>query len=100
MVQVTCYMRFHYPRLCISAVSFQYHEEHQYPICSHSRSYRAGPLSCEHSFTDSPHHFDSKDYKLRPLMVHHSENPWTCYMFPVLCVFDIHSDLQECNPCV
>jgi hypothetical protein len=32
----------------------------------HSRSCRADALSCARSFTDSPHHFDSGDYKLRP----------------------------------
>jgi hypothetical protein len=34
-----------------------------------------GPLSCARSSTDSPRHFESGDYKLRPLMVYHSENP-------------------------
>jgi hypothetical protein len=86
--------------ICIFAylVLFQYHEEHQYPICGHSKSYHTSPLSCVCSFTDSPHHFDLRDYKLRPLMSYHSENPWSCYMFPVLRIFDTHSNLQEHNP--
>jgi hypothetical protein len=29
------YMCFHHPHFRISAVLFQYHEEHQYPICGH-----------------------------------------------------------------
>jgi hypothetical protein len=65
---------FRYLRFRISAVLFQYHEEHQYPIRGHGRSCRAVPLCCERSFTDSPHHFNSGDYKFVPLMVYHSEN--------------------------
>jgi hypothetical protein len=61
------------------------------------RSCRAGPLSCARSFTDSPHHFDSGDYKLRPLMMYDSENPRVCYTFPVLRIFNIRDDSQECN---
>jgi hypothetical protein len=64
----------------ISTVLFQYHEEHQYLIHGHGRSYHAGPLSC--SFTNSPHYFDSGNCELRPLMVYHSEKP--CYMFSIL----------------
>jgi hypothetical protein len=67
--------------MCIFAVLFQYHE-HQYPIRGHGRNFLAGPLSCARSFTDSSHHFDSRDYKLRPLMVYHSENPRACLRFP------------------
>jgi hypothetical protein len=63
----------------LSAVLFQYHKEHQYPIHGHGRSCRACPLSCARSFTDSPRHFDSTDYKLRPLMVYHLEDPRTCH---------------------
>jgi hypothetical protein len=47
------------------------------------------------SFTDSPHHFDSRSYKLRPFMVHHSENTRACRTYSVLRVFDIRGDLQE-----
>jgi hypothetical protein len=64
------------------AVLFQYHE-HQYPIRGHGRSCHAGPLSCARSFTDLPHHFDSRDYKLRPLMPYHSENTRACCTFPL-----------------
>jgi hypothetical protein len=72
-------MRFRYPRFRNSAILFQYHEEHQYPIRGHGRTCRAGPLSCARSFTDSPHHFDSGYYKSRPVMVHHSENTCACF---------------------
>jgi hypothetical protein len=82
-------MRFRYPRFTISAVLFQYHEEHQYPIRGHGRSYRSGPLRCARSFTDSPHHFDSECYKLRPLIAYHSENERAFYTSPVLRVFDV-----------
>jgi hypothetical protein len=58
----------------IRGVLFQYHEEHQYPIRGHGRSCRAGPLSCARSFTESPHHLDYGYYKLRSLIVYHSEN--------------------------
>jgi hypothetical protein len=51
------------------------------------QNYRAGPLSCASSFTDSPHHFDSGDYKLRPVMVYHSENQRACYTIPVLFLY-------------
>jgi hypothetical protein len=87
-----CYLHF-----CISTVLFQYHEEHQYPIRGHGRIGCTGPLTCMRSFTDLPHHFDSGDYKLRPLMMYHSENPQTCYIFPALSVFTIHGDVQEHN---
>jgi hypothetical protein len=40
------YTRFRFPRVYISVVLFQYHEEHHYPIRGHGRSWRAGPLSC------------------------------------------------------
>jgi hypothetical protein len=66
----------------ISTALFQYHEEHQYPVRGHDRSCRVGPLSCARSFTDSPHHFDSGDYKFWPLVVYHSENPRACYTSP------------------
>jgi hypothetical protein len=82
----------------LSAWLFQYHEEHQYPIRGHGRSCRAGPLSCARSFTYSPHHFDSGDYKFRPLMVFHPENALACCTFPVLRLFDINDDTQERNP--
>jgi hypothetical protein len=36
------YTRFCYPSFRISAVSFQYHEEHQYLIHGHVRSCRTG----------------------------------------------------------
>jgi hypothetical protein len=72
-------MRFRYWRFRISTVLFQYHEEHQYRIRGYCRSCRAGALSCACSFTDSPHHFDFRDYKLRPLIMHQSENPRACY---------------------
>jgi hypothetical protein len=75
------YTRFRSSRFHISAILFQYHEEHQYPIRGHGRSCRAGLLSCARSSTDSPHHFDSGDYKLRPVMVLHLENPRECYTF-------------------
>jgi hypothetical protein len=81
LIQYTGYCL--YTRFSISAVLFQYHKEHQYPIRGHGRSCRAGPLSCARSFTDSPHHFDSGDYKLRPLMVYRSENTRE-FTFPVL----------------
>jgi hypothetical protein len=58
----------------------------------------AGPLSCACSFTDSLHHFDSGDYKLRPLMVHHSEILQACYTSPFSRVFDIHSDSRNVTP--
>jgi hypothetical protein len=60
-------MRFSYPRFRMSAVLFQYHEEHQNRIRGQVRSCRGGPLSCARSFTDSPHHFDSADYKKKGL---------------------------------
>jgi hypothetical protein len=66
-----------YMRFRISAVLFQYHEEHQYPIRGHGRRC-TGPLSCARSFTDSPNLFDSGDCKVWPLMVYHSENPRAC----------------------
>jgi hypothetical protein len=65
-----------------SAVLFQYHEEHQYPIRGHGRNCRAGPLSYARSFTNSPHHFHSGDYKLRPLMVYHTKNIRASIRFP------------------
>jgi hypothetical protein len=77
---------------------FECHEEHQYSIRGHDNSCRASAQSCARSFTDSPHHFDSWDYKLRPLMVHHSENTRACYTFPVLRGLNIRGDLQERNP--
>jgi hypothetical protein len=66
----------------MSAVLSQYHEE-QYPICGHDRSCHAGPLSCTHSFTGSPHLLDAGDFKLRPL--YYSENPWAfiCFQFSI-----------------
>jgi hypothetical protein len=90
-------MRFRYPPFRISVVLFQYHEEYQYPIRGHGRTCHAAPLSCASSFTDSPQHFDSWYYKLTPLMTYHSQNPRTCYTFPVLRVFDIRGDSQERN---
>jgi hypothetical protein len=92
------YTRFRYPRFRISAVLFQCHEEHQYPIRGHGRSCRADSLSCARSFTDSPHHFDFGNYKSKPLMLHHSENARAYYTFPILRVFDIRDDSQERNP--
>jgi hypothetical protein len=76
------YTLFQYPRFRVSAALFQYHEEHQYPIRGHVRSYRAGSQSCALSFTESLHHFDFREYKLRPLMVCHSENLRACCTFP------------------
>jgi hypothetical protein len=70
------------PRFRICTVLFQYHKQHQYPISGHGISCRAGPLSCARSFTDSPHHFESGDYKLKPLMVYHSENLRAFICFP------------------
>jgi hypothetical protein len=90
------YMHFCYLHFCISTVLFLYHEEHQCPICSHDRSCHACPLSCICSFTDLPHHFDSGNYKLRSLMVYHSENPWAFIHFPFY-AFDICCDSQEHN---
>jgi hypothetical protein len=74
----------------LSAVLFQYHEEHQFPIRGHGRSCRAGPLG----YTDSPHHFDTGDYKLRPLMAYHSENTRACYTFPFY-GFSIHAVIRR-----
>jgi hypothetical protein len=68
------YTRFRYSPFRISALLFQYYDEHQYPIRGHGRSCRACPMSCARSCTDSPHHFDSGYYKLRPDMEYHSEN--------------------------
>jgi hypothetical protein len=65
----------HYTRLCISAFVFECREEHQCPIRGHGRSCSSGPLKCARSFTDSLHHFDSGNYKSRPYVVYHSENP-------------------------
>jgi hypothetical protein len=45
------------------------------PVTRYSRAYCAGPLSCALSPTNSPRHFDSGDYKLRPLVVYHAGNP-------------------------
>jgi hypothetical protein len=42
--------------------------------------------------------FDYRDYKLRPLLVYHSENQRVCYAFPVLRVFDVRGDSQERKP--
>jgi hypothetical protein len=92
------YTCFCYPHFCIFMVLFQYHEEHQYPIHSHGRSCCAGLPSCARSFTDLLHHFDSGNYKLRPLMVYHSENSWAYHIYPVLCIFYIHGNSQEHNP--
>jgi hypothetical protein len=92
------YTRFLYPCFRVSAVLFQYHEEHQYSIRGHGRSCYAGPLSCARSFTDSPHHFDSRDYKLRSLTVYCSENLRECYTFPVLRVFDTAAILKNATP--
>jgi hypothetical protein len=95
IAQMTLVIRaFAFPCFRISAVLFQYHE-HQYPIRGYGRSCRAGPLSCSRSFTDSSHHMDSGDYKLRPLMVYDSENTRACYTFPVLRIFDIRGHSQE-----
>jgi hypothetical protein len=92
------YTRFRYPLFHISAVLFQYHEEHQYPIRGHVRNCRAGPLSCARSFSDSPHHFDFGDCKLRPLMVCHSEDARAYYTFSVLRFFDTRGNSHERNP--
>jgi hypothetical protein len=48
------YTSFRYPRFRTSAVVFRYHEEHQYPVHGRGRSFRADPLNCARSFTDSP----------------------------------------------
>jgi hypothetical protein len=69
-------------------ILYQYHENHQYPIRGHDKGCHAEPLNC------SPQHFHSADYKLRLLMVHHSENPWAFYVLPFV---DIRGDLQESN---
>lgn len=61
--------------ILLHAVLFQYHEGHQYIIHRHGKSCCAGPLSLMCSFADSSHHFDSKDYKLRPPVVQDHENP-------------------------
>jgi hypothetical protein len=75
------YTRLRHPRFHTCVVLFQYHEEHnKYPIRENGRSCHAGPLSCARSFTESPHHCDSGDYKLRLLMVFHSENLWALYV--------------------
>jgi hypothetical protein len=81
--------------LSLSAILFQCHEKHQYPIRDHGKSCRAGPLSCARSFTDSLHHVDSGGYKFRPLMVYHSENIRACYTFLILRVFDTRGNSQE-----
>jgi hypothetical protein len=91
----SCYMHFCHLNFHISASLFQYHEEHQYPIHSHSRSCCAGSLNCTHSFTHIPHPFESRDYKLRPVIAYHCDNPETCYIFAVLCIFSMCS-----NSCV
>lgn len=46
----------------------------------------------------SPHHFESEDYKLRPLVFHHSENTHKCYTFPNPRIFYTRGDSQERNP--
>jgi hypothetical protein len=94
----TCYTLLCYPHWSISTVLFQYHEEHQYPIRGNGRSCCAGPLSCVHSFTGSPHHCDSANYKWRPLMVCQSQNPRACDTFPILHVFNIHSIRGNATP--
>jgi hypothetical protein len=83
---------------------FQYNEQHQYPFRSHGRCCRADPISCTRSFIASPHHFNSMGYKLRPLMVDHSENPQEFIRFPFN-AFSIHAVTQApritrvtCNP--
>jgi hypothetical protein len=58
------------------------------------RSYRAGPLSCARSFTDSPHHFDSMDYRLRPVLVNHSENTRIFIRFPFY-AFSIYAAIRR-----
>jgi hypothetical protein len=90
------YARFRYARFRISAVLFQYHKEHQYPIRGHGNSCQTvlHPLSCAGSFTDSPHHFDSGDYKLRPLMVYHSKNLRAFIRFPFY-AFSIHAGIRR-----
>jgi hypothetical protein len=88
------FTRFPYPRFCISAYLFPYHEDHQTLIGGHDRSCRAGPLSCARSFTDSSQYFDSGHYKLRPLMVDHSENTRTFVRFPFNALF-IHAAIRR-----
>jgi hypothetical protein len=73
---------------------FQYHEEHQYPIRGHGRSCRAGPLSCLRSFTESRHHFDSGNYRVRPVIVCLSKNPRTFIHFPFY-AFSIHAVIRR-----
>jgi hypothetical protein len=51
----------------------------------------AAQAHCAHSFTDLPHHFDSGDYKLRPLMVYRSENSRA---FPFY-AFSIHAAIRR-----
>jgi hypothetical protein len=74
---------FRYTRFRISAVLFQYHQDLRFRIRGHATSCRWGPLRCARSFTDSPRHFASGDYKLTPLMMSHGK-----VVFPVLRVFD------------
>jgi hypothetical protein len=56
----------------------------------------AGPLGCARSFIGSPHHFDSEEYKLRPLVASLRKFTSVC-IFPVLSVFDIRGNSQERN---
>jgi hypothetical protein len=55
-------------------VLFQYYAEHQYPIRGQVRSCHACLLSCARNFTASFLHYDSGNYKWRPVMVYHSDN--------------------------
>jgi hypothetical protein len=79
-------MHFRYLCFCISAVLFHYHGKHQYPIRGHSKSCCAGPLSCAHSFADSPHHFEGLSYWTTQKIHRH------------LYIFNICSNLHERNP--
>jgi hypothetical protein len=64
-------------------------------IYGHVRRCPAGSVSCAHSFTNSTHHSDSRNYKLMPLIVFKSAG---IYTFPILRTFNIYSKLQERNP--
>jgi hypothetical protein len=53
---------------------------------------------CAHRSTDSSQHFESSAYKLRPLVVCHSERPRACYAFPFLHMVEKGGDSQKRSP--
>jgi hypothetical protein len=92
--QVTLCTRFRYPCFRISALLFQCHDEHKFPIRGHGRTHRKGRLSCARTFAHSPHHSDSGDYRLIPLMVNNSEIHRHVTRFPFY-AFSIYAAIRR-----